>query len=90
MEVQREQLAPETLALACGQSLAIFADLNARGAPRDALPPVLTSENEVYARLPCQDSAAPIAPPAELARCASTPVRNQFGQTFAVWTCPNN
>jgi hypothetical protein len=90
IEVQSEQLAPETVATACGQSLALFADLNARGAPREPLPAAFYSEANVYGRLPCQDSAAPVAPPAELARCGETRTRNQFGQDFAVWTCPTN
>jgi hypothetical protein len=90
LEVQAEQLPAETVALACGQSLAIMAELNAQGAPRSSLPPVLTGEADFYARLPCGDSPVPVTPPPELARCETIAARNRFGQPFAVWTCPGN
>ncbi len=90
LEVQAEQLPAETVALACGQSLAIMADLNARGASRSSLPPVLTGEADFYARLPCGDSPVPVTPPPELARCETIAARNRFGQPFSVWTCPGN
>lgn len=90
LEESPAELGAEAVAIACGQSLAIMADLGARGAPRGDLPPAFISEPGVYARLPCGDSAVPIAPPAAIERCPRTRVRDGNGQTFVVWTCRDN
>jgi hypothetical protein len=90
VEATASALPPDTVTRACGQSLAIMADLAARGAPGADLPPVFSAEANVYERLPCRDTPAPVSPPADISRCEPTAARDQFGQPVAVWTCRGN
>lgn len=90
IETSARDLPADTVTRACGQSLAIMADLAARGAPTDDLPPVFGTESRLYERLPCGASPVPITPPASLGQCESTASRDRFGQPVTVWTCRGN
>lgn len=82
----------ELLTSICGQSLAILASLSAATAGRDsgALPPVFVTERNLYSRLPCQDTPAPVTQPRALAACTSTPAIGPFNQPVELWICPEN
>ncbi|MBL8226365.1 MAG: hypothetical protein JNM50_13660 [Chromatiales bacterium] len=90
IETSARDLPAETVTRACGQSLAIMADLTARGAPAGDLPPVFGTEQGLYDRLPCGSSPVPISPPAGIERCEATEARDLFGQPVSVWTCRGN
>jgi hypothetical protein len=90
IEATTRTLPADTVTRACGQSLAIMADLAASGTPGGDLPPVFSTEANVYDRLPCGDSPVPVSAPAGLGRCESLPARDPFGQPVAVWTCRGN
>jgi hypothetical protein len=90
IETSARDLPADTVTRACGQSLAIMADLTARGAPTGDLPPVFGTEQGLYDRLPCGTSPVPISPPAGIEQCESTPARDAFGQPLSVWTCRGN
>ena len=82
----------ERLTAICGQSLAILASLSAATAGRDSggLPPVFVTERNLYSRLPCQDTPAPVTQPRALAACRSTPAIGPFNQPVELWICPEN
>lgn len=80
------------LAIACGRSLAILADLSASSAGRDtsALPPVFVAEKGLYERLPCRDTPAPVMPPRALERCAPSPAVGSSNRPVELWICEEN
>ncbi|MDH5255819.1 MAG: hypothetical protein OEW72_07895 [Gammaproteobacteria bacterium] len=80
------------LATVCGRSLAILADLSAASAGRDtaALPPVFVAEKDLYGRLPCRDTPAPVMPPRALERCTSSPAIGSASQPVELWVCAEN
>ncbi len=82
----------ELLTGICGQSLAILASLSAATAGRDtgALPPVFVTERNLYNRLPCQDTPAPVTQPRALAACTSSPAIGSYNQPVELWICPEN
>lgn len=73
----------------CGRSLAILADLSAAGAGRTSgsLPPAFLAEKNLYERLPCRDTPAPVMPPRDLERCASSPAVGSSNQPVELWIC---
>jgi TPR repeat protein len=73
----------------CGRSLAILADLSAAGAGRNSstLPPVFLAERDLYARLPCGNTPAPVMPPRALQDCAASPAVGGAGQPIELWIC---
>jgi hypothetical protein len=80
----------ETLVITtCGRSLAILADLSAANAGRNAstLPPVFLTEKDLYERLPCGNTPAPVMPPRALANCASSPATGDAGKPIELWIC---
>jgi hypothetical protein len=83
---------PAAMATVCGRSLAILADLSAAGAGRGspALPPVFVAEKEIYERLPCRDTPAPVMPPRALESCNSSPATGSAGQPVVLWVCGEN
>jgi TPR repeat protein len=83
---------PAALTMACGKSLAILADLSAANAGRDtsALPPVFVAEQDLYGRLPCRDTPAPVMPPRALAGCSSSPAIGNASQPIELWICAEN
>ena len=91
-----EDLAPnpdKAVAMAiCGQSLAILASLSAATAGKDtaALPPVFLTEKNLYDRLPCRDTPAPVSPPRALEACTSSPAIGSNDQPVELWICPEN
>jgi hypothetical protein len=90
IETSARDLPADTVTRACGQSLAIMADLTARGAPPGDLPPVFSTEPGLYDRVPCGKSPVPISPPPDIDQCESTAARDRFGQPVTVWTCRGN
>ena len=80
----------DLITIACGRSLAILADLSAALSGRNSgtLPPVFVAEKNLYDRLPCQDTPAPVMPPGALAACSASPARNGAGQPVELWICP--
>ena len=76
----------------CGQSLAILASLSAATAGTNAttLPPVFVTEKNLYDRLPCGDTPAPVTPPRALEGCASSPATGNNNQPIELWICPGN
>lgn len=78
---------PDTTA--CGRSLAILADLSATGAGGNSrsLPPAFVAEKDLYARLPCRDTPAPVMPPRELERCAASPAVDRGSRPVELWIC---
>ena len=90
IETSARDLPADTVTRACGQSLAIMADLTARGAPAGDLPPVFSTEQGLYDRLPCGKSPVPISPPTDIEQCESSEARDLFGQPVSVWTCRGN
>lgn len=83
---------PATLSSICGQSLAILGALSAATAGKDpsALPPVFISETELYDRLPCRDTPAPVTPPRTLAACESSPAVGSDNRPVELWICPGS
>jgi hypothetical protein len=73
----------------CGRSLAILADLSAANAGRNAstLPPVFLTEKDLYERLPCGNTPAPVMPPRALANCAASPATGDAGKPIELWIC---
>ncbi len=83
----------KTVAMAiCGQSLAILANLSAATAGQDTatLPPVFVTEKNLYDRLPCRDTPAPVTPPRALEACSSSPAIGSYDQPVELWICPEN
>ena len=82
----------DLITITCGRSLAILADLSAALSGRNSgsLPPVFVAEENLYGRLPCQDTPAPVMPPRALASCTASPARNGAGQPVELWICPEN
>jgi TPR repeat protein len=80
------------LAAVCGRSLAILADLSAANAGRDtaSLPPAFVAEKDLYDRLPCRDTPAPVMPPRALERCTSSPAVGSNNQPVELWICEGN
>lgn len=80
------------VAAVCGRSLAILADLSAASAGRDAatLPPVFLAEQDLFTRLPCRDTPAPVTPPRALASCSSSPAIGGNNQPLELWICAEN
>ena len=80
------------LVAACGKSLAILADLSAAttGKNNTSLPPVFLAEKNLYDRLPCRDTPAPVTPPRSLEGCASSPAIGGDGRPVELWICPGN
>jgi hypothetical protein len=80
----------DLITITCGRSLAILADLSAATSGRNggSLPPVFVAEKNLYTRLPCQDTPAPVMPPGALAACSASPARNGAGQSVELWICP--
>ena len=80
----------DLITITCGRSLAILADLSAATSGRNSssLPPVFVAEKNLYDRLPCQDTPAPVMPPRALAACSASPARNGAGQPVELWICP--
>ena len=80
------------LVAACGKSLAILADLSAATAGKNntSLPPVFLAERNLYDRLPCRDTPAPVTPPRALEGCASSPAIGGDGRPVDLWICPGN
>jgi hypothetical protein len=80
------------LAGICGRSLAILADLSAAGAGRDggSLPPAFVAEKNLYERLPCRDTPAPVTPPRVLEGCVSSPAAGSGNRPVELWICPEN
>ena len=80
------------LTAVCGKSLAILADLSAANTGRDttSLPPAFVAEKDLYARLPCRDTPAPVTPPRTLERCAPTPAVGGNNQPVDLWICEEN
>ena len=78
------------ITITCGRSLAILADLSAAASGRSSasLPPVFVAGKNLYERLPCQDTPAPVMPPRALAACSASPARNGAGQPVDLWICP--
>jgi hypothetical protein len=76
----------------CGRSLAILADLSAASAGRTSgsLPPAFLAEKNLYERLPCRDTPAPVTPPRALERCASSPAVGSSNQPVELWICEEN
>lgn len=76
----------------CGQSLAILASLSAATAGTNAatLPPVFVTEKDLYDRLPCGDTPAPVTPPRALEACTSSPATGNNNQPVELWICPEN
>lgn len=82
----------ELLTAICGQSLAILASLSAATAGKDSgsLPPVFVTERNLYSRLPCQDTPAPVTQPRALEACTSSPAIGSYNQPVELWICPEN
>ncbi len=88
-----ERTSDETaLATVCGKSLAILADLSAANTGRDtsALPPVFVAEKDLYERLPCRDTPAPVMPPRALERCTPSPALDSNNRPVELWICEEN
>ncbi|MEQ1802414.1 MAG: hypothetical protein ABL989_10860 [Gammaproteobacteria bacterium] len=80
------------LAGICGKSLAILADLSTSSAVRDggSLPPAFPAEKNLYDRLPCRDTPAPVMPPRALERCTPSPATGSANQPVELWICEGN
>ncbi len=80
----------DLITITCGRSLAILAEHSAAlsGRKGGSLPPVFVAEKNLYGRLPCQDTPAPVMPPGALAACSASPARNGAGQPVELWICP--
>ncbi len=80
------------LTTACGKSLAILADLSAASAGRDtsALPPAFLAEKDLYERLPCRETPAPVMPPRALGGCTASPAVGSTNQPMELWICEEN
>lgn len=80
------------LAAICGRSLAILADLSAASAGRGSgsLPPAFLAEKNLYERLPCRDTPAPVTPPRALEACTSSPALGSSNQPVELWICEEN
>ena len=76
----------------CAQSLAILASLSAATAGKDTgtLPPVFVTEKNLYDRLPCRDTPAPVTEPRALEACTSSPAIGSNNQPVELWICPGN
>jgi len=83
---------PTLIATVCARSLAILADLRATGTGQDsgALPPAFVTERNLYDRLPCRDTPAPVMAPRALARCTPTPAVGGNNQPAELWICEEN
>lgn len=77
------------LAAICGRSLAILADLSAAGGGRSSgsLPPAFLAEKNLYERLPCRDTPAPVTPPRALENCSSSPAVGSSNRPLELWIC---
>ena len=77
------------VATACGRSLAILADLSATsaGANGRQLPPAFIAEKDLYTRLPCRDTPAPVMPPRDLERCTPSPAVGSGSRPVELWIC---
>lgn len=84
---------PAMLAIVCGRSLAILADLSAAsGGPggsqgSGSLPPAFLAEQDLYDRLPCRDTPVPVMPPRALERCTRSPAVGGSSQPLDLWVC---
>lgn len=80
---------PAALAVVCARSLAIFADLSAasEGQNNGTLPPVFLAEKDLYGRLPCRDTPAPVMPPRALERCTPSPAIDGDNRPVELWIC---
>jgi len=80
---------PAALAVVCARSLAIFADLSAtsEGQNNGTLPPVFLAEKDLYGRLPCRDTPAPVMPPRALERCTASPALDSNNRPVELWIC---
>lgn len=76
----------------CGRSLAILADLSASGAGQGgaSLPPAFLAEQDLYDRLPCRDTPAPVTPPRALERCSPSPAIGSGSRPVELWVCQEN
>ncbi|MEO7387252.1 MAG: hypothetical protein ABIX37_09985 [Gammaproteobacteria bacterium] len=83
---------PAFLDAACASSLAILADLTAATAGRDsgALPPAFLAEKDLYDRLPCRDTPAPVTPPRALQQCTASPAMGSGNRPIELWICGEN
>lgn len=90
IERLRRSTDKETVAVICGQSLAILAALSAATAEIDTsrLPPVFIAEKDLYTRLPCRDTPAPVAPPRALEACTASPAIGSNNRIVELWICP--
>ncbi|MEZ5564144.1 MAG: COX15/CtaA family protein [Gammaproteobacteria bacterium] len=84
----------------CGQSLAILADQVAAqgstlaGSPSGVsgasdLPPFFVTERNLYERLPCRDTVAPVTPPRALEGCTANAAVDTAKEPVDLWICPN-
>jgi len=80
------------VATVCGRSLAILADLSAATAGQDtgSLPPVFLAEKDLYEKLPCRETPAPVMPPRALERCAASPAMGSGNRPVDLWVCEEN
>jgi hypothetical protein len=76
----------------CVQSLAILGAMSAATADQDtaALPPVFVAEKDLYARLPCRDTPAPVTPPRALDSCTASPAIGANDRPAELWICREN
>jgi TPR repeat protein len=81
---------PAQVAYACARSLAILADNSAATAGRygGGLPPVFVTEQDLYERLPCRETPAPVMPPGALDGCHSTAALGAGNRPVDLWICP--
>jgi len=80
----------DIVAAVCGRSLAILADLRASASGQqdpDALPPAFLAERDLYERLPCRDTPAPVMPPRALAGCSASPALADGDRPVELWVC---
>jgi len=86
-------LLPEAVDSACERSVDIIVQAGfsrrAKGHSPVSIepPPVFLRPADLYDRLPCQDSAAPIKPLVSAGECAVDPVRNARGEPRQLWIC---
>lgn len=74
----------------CGKSLGILASVSATvsGQAGPVLPPVFIAPSNLYKRLPCQDTPAPVTPPRELEACTASPALDSNNLPVDLWICP--
>ena len=87
-----EEADPAVVAAACARSLAIMVDINVAtstsGRPSgNGQPPVFLTEPDLYDRLPCRDTPAPVTPPRGLADCKATPAVGAGDRPMELWVC---